>query len=263
MMNCLKTDRLLFVVVASFLTSFISALFICSLADAADKRTRALKNEAKRFYWGSGVDQDYAKALRLYEKAAAGGDFEASYIAGGMYYKGLGTPKDLKKAFAYLDFAASHGKSSPESNRVLAELYIVGRVVPQNYAKAASLYRQSADMGDREAQLELGFLYFTGRGVEQDYEKAFKWFEMAALNNDSLAQYNLGIMWYTGNGTKESDMEHAHAWFSLAAANNYPDAISARNYLATIMSQEEINRAQQIAGTIYERIRMQKQAPAK
>ena len=222
---------------------------------SAQQTASSLKYEAQKLYWGRGVKKDYSKALALYEKAAAMGDSEANYIAGGMYYKGLGAFKNYFKAFTYLDYAAKNGKSSPESNRALAEFYILGDVVPQNYQKAVRWYKDSAESGDSQAQLELGFLYFVGRGVEQDFKKSFKWFEKAAHNNYNMAQYNMGMMWYTGNGTDISDVIKAYAWFSIAATNNYPDAATARDYLKSIMSKEEIDDAQKFAARLFEEIR--------
>ena len=227
----------------------VNAEFIYAADSAA-----ALKNEAQKYYWGRGVKKNLSKALSLYERAAALGDSEASYIAGGMYYKGIGTVRDSYKAFRYLDYAAQNGKSTPESNRALAEFYILGEVVPQNFEKAVKWYEDAANEGDSKAQLELGYLYFTGRGVEQDYSIAFKWFQKAALNNYNMAQYNMGIMWYTGSGTDTSDLARAYAWLSIAAANSYPQAVAARDYLKSTLSREELQRAQSVAADLYDQI---------
>lgn len=228
--------------------------FTAVVLQAVPQSAAGLKNEAKKLYWGQGVKQDYSKALYLYEQAAALGDSEASYIAGGMYYKGIGTVRNPLKAFTYLDYAAKNGKSSPESNRALGEFYILGEVVPQNYQKAVKWYSESAKSGDSDAQLELGYLYFVGKGVEQDFEKSFELFEKAALNNYNMAQYNLGIMWYTGNGTETSNLAKSYAWFSLAASNKHPQAALARDYLKTVMSAEELAEGQEAAADLYERI---------
>ena len=222
---------------------------------AAENSAAALKNEAQKYYWGRGVKKNYQKALTLYERAALLGDSEASYIAGGMYYKGMGTVKDPYKAFKYLDYAAKKGKSTPESNRALAEFYILGEVVPQNFQKAVKWYEDAADEGDSQAQVELGYLYFTGRGVEQDFSGAFKWFKKAALNNYNMAQYNMGIMWYTGSGTDRSDLARAYAWLSIAAANSYPQAVAARDYLKSTLSREELEKAQKVAADLYDQIK--------
>lgn len=234
-----------------------STILLMSLSHwpaAAEDSAVALKNEAQKYYWGIGVKKNHKMALSLYERAAALGDSEASYIAGGMYYKGMGTVRDPYKAFKYLDYAAKNGKSTPESNRALAEFYILGQVVPQNFQKAVKSYENAANAGDSNAQLELGYLYFTGRGVEQDFPRAFKWFREAALKNYNMAQYNMGIMWYTGSGTDRSDLARAYAWLSIAAANSYPQAAAARDYLKSTLSREELERAQAVAAELYDQI---------
>ena len=80
-------------------------------SEAQQKSILALKNQARRLYWGIGVEQNYSQALSLYETAAALGDGEASFIAGGMYYTGKGAEKSDEKAFEYLSFAVAEGLS--------------------------------------------------------------------------------------------------------------------------------------------------------
>jgi len=239
--------------------SLVLFLFITVSATAVDsqvndRRAALLKQDAKKYYWGLGQEQDYAIALALYESAAALGDPEANYIAGGMYYTGKGTPRNLFKAFQYLQIAAQSGKSSPEANRALAEFYILGEVVPKNYQKALIHYKEAAEDGDPISQLELGYLYFTGRGIEQDYNKAFEWFRKAAVSNNTMAQYNMGIIWYTGNGVEQSDIYKAYGWMSVAAANNYTDAIQVRDFLESSMSISQIQRGQKIAEALFDEI---------
>lgn len=227
--------------------------------EGKQRSAQSLKNEASKLYWGREVAQDLSRALGLYESAAAMGDTEASYIAGGMYYTGKGTLKDPIKAFKYLNYAASKGKSSPDSQRALAKFYLQGDGVPQNYSKAVQWYEEAAADGDSKSQIELGFLYFVGRGVGQDFTKAFEWFREAAVQNNNMAQYNMGIMWYTGNGVPESDLKKAYAWFSIAASNKFAEAITARDFLRSEMSEKELVVAQNMAEAIY--LELQEEAP--
>jgi TPR repeat protein len=240
---------------ASLLLAGLNGTVVAAEQQPAERRAQLLKNEAKRLYWGVGGRQDYRRALELYEQAAALGDAEASYIAGGMYYTAKGTTMNLAKAFTYLDFAARQGESSPASQRALAEFYLLGSVVPQNFGKAADWYEQAAANGDTAAQIELGFLHFVGRGVEQDFAKAYELFRQAAFRNSGVAQYNLGIIWYTGNGVEQSDLTKAYAWFSIAAGNGFRDGVQARDYLATVLSEAEIARGQDEASRLFREIR--------
>jgi hypothetical protein len=54
----------------------------------------------------------------------------------------------------------------------------------QDYANAATLYRQAADLGSNCAQGELGYFYIEGNGVTQDFAEAYFWYDLAASGND-------------------------------------------------------------------------------
>ena len=94
-------------------------------------------------------------------------------------------------------------------------------------------------------------MYSQGKGVEQNSEKAYEWFREAALQGSAIAQYNVGIIWYTGDGVAESDLKQAYAWFSVAALNNYGAAIPARDFVMSVLSEEELQQAQNLAEDIY------------
>jgi len=214
-----------------------------------------LMSIAQRFYYGHGTPQNFQKAFSLYLKAAEQGDVDAMFIVGGMYMKGQGTGVNTAEAFRWLYNAAINGRSSKESERILAEFFVTGKNVPQNYEEALHWYELAANGGDFEAQSELGYLYFTGKVGEKDYKKAAHWFELAARNDYPLAQYNMGILWYTGNGVDTVDMIKAYAWFSLAAANGYGSGVVAENFLKTVLSDKELKDAQEASMEIYREIK--------
>ncbi len=210
---------------------------------------------ARKYYYGDGVPKDMEKALGLYVKAAQTGNVDAMFIAGGMYMRGLGTQVNRAEAFKWLYNAAINGRSSKESERILAEFFITGQNAPKNYDEALRWYEKAATRGDLEAQSELGFFYFTGNLVEKDYVKARNWFEKAARNGYPMAQYNMGILWYTGNGVETVDMVKAYAWFSLAAANGNSSGEVARRFLETRLSREERVAAQKLSKDLYMEIK--------
>jgi len=214
----------------------------------------SLKARAKKLYYGLGVKQNYTQALGLYEKAAAMGDPDAKYIAGGMYFKGLGTEQNFTKAFQLLHQAASSGRSTPESQQVLAQSYLLGQGTHRNYKKAIEWYNEAAENDNSEAQNELGYMYFLGRGVEQDMLKGGGLFLRAARNGLPISQYNVGIMYYTGIGVEDQDLVQAYAWMNIAAANGHRAAVSMRNFLETVLSVDELNQAQEYTETLLERM---------
>lgn len=224
----------------------VIGVFCLLIADGAfpAESLQHLKDRAKKYYWGAGVEQSYAQALQLYLRAAEAGDAESQYISGAMYLKGLGTGKDFKKAFQLLYDAAKKGKSTSESEQILAQAFLLGSGVPKNYRKALQWYQIASESGNKEAQNELGFMYFVGNGVEQDVDKGGEYFLKAAYNGLAIAQYNVGIMYSTGRGVNESDIEKSYAWFNVAAANGHQPARAARDQLETVLPKSELTAAQ-------------------
>jgi len=108
--------------------------------------------------------------------------------------------------------------------------------------EAFKWYEKAANMGNANAQAELGNMYFEGKGVSQNYQKALKWYRKAATKGFSDAQYNLGVMYANGYGVKQND-HIALKWYKKAAKH--------KRYSAT---------AKNNIGSIYYKKRMYKQA---
>jgi len=231
-------------VVVSLLCLF--CLSFSTMGVAADKQVRVWKQQARNYYWGLGVKQDFAKAFSLYLKAANRGDVEAEYISGAMYQVGRGTTRDIPKSFHMLYGAAQKGKSTAESEQLIAQAFLLGTVIPKNIEKAIDWYSRASEKGNAEAQNELGFIYFSGREVEQDYKKTAKYFRQAALLNHAVAQYNLGITYYAGFG-EENDLIKSYAWLSLAASNGHQGAREILTNIEVSLTEEEITEAQTLS----------------
>lgn len=229
----------------------VLCLFLTTPLFSHAATNEALKVQASNFYFGRGVVQDYRRALSLYLKAAGEGDPEAQFIAGGMYFKGLGTQVNYQKAFELIYRAARNGKSTVESQKILGESFLIGRGVPKNYKEARYWYNRAAEQGDVEALNELAYMYFVGNGVEQDYKRAYELFLKAARGGLNLAQYNVGIMLYTGSGFDDNDLVDAYAWFSLASTGGNQQAEQARKSLESVLSDEQLVTAQEKARTLY------------
>ena len=85
------------------------------------------------------------------------------------------------------------------------------------------LRRLTAELGDAEAQRDLGFMYNAGQDVPQDYVEAAKWYRLAAEQGDGFAQINLGNMYKLGRGVPQ-DYPEAAKWYRLAAEQGYAGA---------------------------------------
>lgn len=85
-----------------------------------------------------------------------------------------------------------------------------------DYEAAFREWLPLAELGDVEAQYNLGVLYDEGAGVEQDLAIAADWYRKAAEQGFIDAQTNLGTMYYYGHGVA-CDYREAAKWFQLAA----------------------------------------------
>ncbi|SEA08160.1 hypothetical protein SAMN05660964_00857 [Thiothrix caldifontis] len=84
--------------------------------------------------------------------------------------------------------------------------------------------RQSADSGDKQAQLMLGTMYEDGLGgLPSDLREAAYWYEQAAKQGYPKAQYNLGLLYEDGRGVNQNDNQAAY-WYDKAAKAGFTEA---------------------------------------
>ncbi|CAG8449073.1 4001_t:CDS:2 [Dentiscutata erythropus] len=74
-------------------------------------------------------------------------------------------------------------EDEPEKRRVSCE---------ENLKIAAKLYKEAADHGNVEAQLQYGLCLWQGKGVQTDWNESIKYLTLAADNGNSIAMYNVG-----------------------------------------------------------------------
>ena len=94
---------------------------------------------------------------------------------------------------------------------------------PKQYSNAYNYFYGRAIKGDAAAQNNLGHMYMDGRGVEQDPAKAVYWYHQAAVRGYRAAEVNLGVAYLYGRGTKK-DKPQACYWFAQARAKGSPEA---------------------------------------
>ena len=115
-----------------------------------------------------------------------------------------------------------------------------------DYATALRIFRQFADQGVADAQLNLGVMYKRGKGVPEDYASAVKWFRKAADQGYASAQYNVGFIYSIGRGVT-LDLVQAHMWYNLSAAKGKIIAGEVRDFLAKLMTPAQIAEALKLA----------------
>ena len=175
-----------------------------SLAAASASRIRAEQGDAKaqfelgsRYYYGRGVPQNYAEALRWYRKAAEQGDAKAQSALGYVCWKGEAVPQDYAEAVRWYRKAAEQGY--PSAQMGLGFMYANGQGVPQDDTQAVAWYRKAAEQGDAVAQRSLGYMYASGLGVARDRVEAVAWYRKAAEQGDLGARQ---VLESAGRGTR-------------------------------------------------------------
>lgn len=198
------------------------------------------------YHFGHGVQADYVKAVQWYEKAALQENADAQFYLGELFYMGRGINKDQKKAFEWFEKAAAQGHDrAKEASKMfqkiaslvrsanmgdvqaqydLGKLYYNGDGVDRDYVAAHGWFELAADQGNADAQYHLGVQYHLGQGIKIDYVKAFEWYEKAALQGNIEAQFCLGELLYMAKGVEKS-FKKAHEWLEKAAAQGHARAL--------------------------------------
>ena len=174
------------------------------------------------YYYGRGVEKDYAEAVKWYRKAAEQGLAEAQYELGLCYRDGEGVEKNYAETVKWYRKSAEQGYASAQC--ALGNCYYYGRGVEKDYAEAIKWYRKAAEQGQEKAQCALGNCYYHGRGVEKDYAEAVKWYRKSAEQGYAVGQCNLGNCYYYGRGV-EKDYAEAVKLYRKSADQGYEKAI--------------------------------------
>ena len=173
------------------------------------------------------ITQDYTKALYWFEKSAEANNNEALNSLGMMYHLGLGVTKDLNKAEKY--YIKANEQNNKDSKFNLAELYksSVFEGSP-DYEKARSWYLLGIQDNPSRAYEGLSKI-----AIEQkNFEEAFIYSKKAAELGNTEAEYNLGVFFEQGVYVKK-DIEKAVYWYRKAAKKGHKDAIHNLRVLAS------------------------------
>lgn len=84
-----------------------------------------------------------------------------------------------------------------------------------NYKTALQVWLPAAELGDVEAQANVGEIFERGLGGEPNYEAALIWYQKAAEQGNARAQFNLGTLYEQGLGVDKNKMT-ALNWYRKA-----------------------------------------------
>lgn len=178
-----------------------------------------------RFGWWT-LARDEARAVKLFEQAAAQNNEEGRYNFALALLDGVGATKDEARGAALIR-QGSDNRYVPAQVEY-ARLLALGRGVPRDEPASVALYRVAADTGDEYAQYGLGMAYLNGRGVARDEAEAARWLDASARQGWAWAQLQMGHLFRTGTGVPRMRAE-AFKWYTLASRSSTAVVDSANN----------------------------------
>lgn len=231
-------------------------------------------------YGSNGVQQNFEEAFKYYTMAAAQNDPIALNNLGSLYFNGIGTQINTRRAIELFEKAATAGNDSAATN--LAFIYLTGGTKDSfRNQRAVELFQQASNSGNNVAKFMLGYAYYKGFVVEQNNDEAFKLISATALGDSNLdeAQIVLAEMYIKGKGTVQNYTNGvksyrmainqgnteaymrlaeiykngkiynenpitAHALYNIAAVHEAPNAAEERDKIAKKLKLEELIQAQ-------------------
>ena len=165
---------------------------------------------------GYGTPVDYTKARGWYDIASENGCARALRHIGFCYQEGTGVEKDINKAMEWFDKAIEIGDTNSMVTK--GAIYYYGKNgMKVNRSEGAKWYAKAAECGNSSGMWRLANCFMKGIGVEQNFDKAFQWFEKSASKDDPNGQYGLGLCYYMGNGVAKNYNEAAELFKKAAA----------------------------------------------
>ena len=111
-------------------------------------------------------------------KHAEAGLVEAQNTLGLIYRSGTGVTQDFAQALKWFQKAADQGYASAQKN--LGLMYAEGKGVKADVAEAVKWLRKAADQNYASAQTYLAMLYLDGKAQAQEAGEAVRWLRKAA-----------------------------------------------------------------------------------
>lgn len=142
---------------------------------------------------------------------------------------GKGTPKDVKKAFEFMKFAAD--MEHPDAMGAMGYFYNQGVAVKKDERLALEWFRKGAEKGSAKACLNLGKLLIEGKGgagttADSHRSEGLHWIIIAADQRLLEAAYTLGRYYYYGENGLVQDYASAARYFKIAADQNDPESLN-------------------------------------
>ena len=205
---------------------------------------------------GIGQSPDIERANQLLELAASAGLVSAANELALNYLLGRGVKRNTQKARDWLEHAVANGSVTAIYNRGIDSLY--GYSAPASVSKARAWFHRADDQGLLAASQQLAYLKLRSRShlpEKHELVEIQRKLEQAAIKGDSWSSYALGTLLLKEN--KDSDQRlRGYAWLNVAVAQGYQPAAEPRDATALQMSRVELDRAQTLSQTFFDRIHL-------
>nr|WP_157188200.1 tetratricopeptide repeat protein [Nitratireductor pacificus] len=164
----------------------------------------------------------YITAHNLALPRAENGNPAAQTLIAEIYARGLGMPRNAKKAAEWYAKAAEQGV--PEAQFQYALMLIDGDFVSPDMDRAFKLMQTAADGGNRLAQFNLAQMIVDRQPGFESERRAVTYYERAAKAGLADAQYAMSQVYANGFGGKQVDEKEAEEWLKRAATQNFDTA---------------------------------------
>jgi len=133
------------------------------------------------------VERNPVLAQHYYDLALKGGIDDAEYYLANLAREREGLQRITPDEYFLGGELRVAESGNPKAMWFIAQAYIFGDGVPEDYEKAMEWLQRSANLGFPDSFLTMGELYFRGLGVESDLQEAWKYFRQAKLRGCKAA----------------------------------------------------------------------------
>jgi TPR repeat protein len=156
--------------------------------------------------------QDKAQSASLLALADKG-DVDAQYEIARRYEGGKGLPQSFPQAARYYNLAAHQGHS--EALTRLHQAHDICARHSVTTVEEAHACLMDAEIGDTNAQIQVGVMYMKGDFLKKEPVFAVPYFDLAAIHGDPRGQMMMSII-YSGKVLPFNPVE-SYAWTSVVA----------------------------------------------
>lgn len=137
---------------------------------------------------------------------------------------------DIKAAIPILQKAAELGNGEAQYN--LGYLLLNGIEIQKNPIEAVAWYKKSSENNFNDGHYAMMMAYGNGDGIEQNSEKAFEYAMKCANNNDPTCMWNVVNCYLTGNGV-EKNIPKFKDWITKLAKLENPENLAQSGYITS------------------------------